>query len=443
MEIFDVAGDEYDDYLRSEVLLLGAHLYPDSRELLGRRAIFYRQTNPDAFNAFLGDNLTEISPIWEILRLATLTGTKESIIEEVEKFITTTRLDEDEEVIQFVQTLHSLGLDSWLVNNLDRIREKVSYLPTLLYEIAVTAEDSPVLDGIAIKMLEELTEIEPYSPEYWTLLAYSYLNHDRLDDAKTALDYALAINPDNVEALKTKLRTLDDKDAMEIDAILDRLSDLDPSDPDIALLAVMRADEAGDAGKARMLLDKFRPEVKSSRALVAKAIALCYADIDEMLANLYDSGITDREEWLSLAEVAAATGEPMMLHSVLRVYQSKSGQALNHDFLMSRMLFVTKQYELAVNIFANSDENGTLRRQENLYMAYSQYLLILVRLGRFNEARDAAMAMKKMLDTEPAMPCNAVERYGASVFINDILVRLDNPESTDWEKFDPMGLDKF
>ena len=442
LEIFDVAGDEYDDYLRSEVLLLGAHLYPDSRELLGRRAIYYRQTNTDAFNSFLGDNPTEISPLWEILRLATLTGPKEAIVDEVEKFIATARLDEDEEVIQFVQALHTLGLDSWLVKNLDMIRGKVTYLPTLLYEIAVTAEDSPVLDGIAIKMLEELTEIEPYSPEYWTLLAYSYLNHDRLDDAKTALDYALAINPDHVEALKTRLRTLDDAETAEIDRVLERLAELDPSDPDIALLAVMRADEAGDAAKARRLLDKFHPQVKSSRALVAKAIALGYDALDEMLMNLYDSGIVDREEWLSLAEVAYSTGEPLMLQSVLRIYQAKAGQPLNHDFLMSRMLFATKQYELAVNIFANADESGTLRRPENHDVAYSQYLLILLRLGRYAEAREAVMAMKNMLDTEPGMPGNKMERYGASVFMNDILSRLDNPAATDWDSYDPLGLDK-
>lgn len=442
LEIFDTAGDEYDDYLRSEVLLLGAHLYPDSRELLGRRAIFYRQTNTDAFNSFLGDNLTEMTPLWEILRLATLTGPTDAIVAEIERFIDANRLEEDEEVIQFVQAVHSLGLDSWLVKNLERVRAKVSYLPTLLYEIAVTAEESTALDAIAIRMLEELTEIEPYSPEYWTMLAYSYLNHDRLDDARTALDYALAISPDNVEALKIKLRTLDDADGAEIDSILDRLADLDPADPDIALLAVMRADEAGDRDRAHRLLDKFRSEVKSSRALVAKAIALEYEGVDEMLMNLYDSGIADREEWLSLAEVAYATGEPQMLNAVLRVYQSKSGEALNHDYLLARMLFVTRQYELAVNMFINADESGTLRRPEHLYVAYSQYLLILLRLGRFDEAREGAQAMKKMLDTEPSMPGTAVERYGASMLINDIIARLDASVPTDWTTYDPLGLDK-
>ena len=318
----------------------------------------------------------------------------------------------------------------------------MSYLPTLLYEIAVTAEESTALDAIAIRMLEELTEIEPYSPEYWTMLAYSYLNHDRLDDARTALDYALAISPDNVEALKIKLRTLDDADGAEIDSILDRLADLDPADPDIALLAVMRADEAGDRDRAHRLLDKFRSEVKSSRALVAKAIALEYEGVDEMLMNLYDSGVADREEWLSLAEVAYATGEPQMLNAVLRVYQSKSGEALNHDYLLARMLFVTRQYELAVNMFINADESGTLRRPEHLYVAYSQYLLILLRLGRFDEAREGAQAMKKMLDTEPSMPGTAVERYGASMLINDIIARLDASVPTDWSTYDPLGLDK-
>ncbi len=442
LEIFDVAGDEYDDYLRSEVLLLGAHLYPDSRELLGRRAIYYRQTNPEAFSSFLVDNKTEASTLWEILRLAAFAGPSEKKVEEVEKFIAANRLDEDEEVIQFVHAIHSLGLDYWLVQNLDRVRERVTYLPTLLYEIAVTAEDSVMFDTIAIKVLEELTDAEPYSPEYWTLLAYAYINHARPDDAKTALDYALAIEPDNVEALKTKLRTLDDADGAEIDKILERISCLEPSDPDIALLAVMRAGEAGDVDKAYRLLDKFRAEVKSSRALVAKAIALGYPAIYEMLADLYDSGITDRDEWLSLAEVAYSSGSPSMLNTVLGVYQSKSGRPLNHDYLLSRMMFINKQYELAVNMFVNADDSGTLRRPENLYVAYSQYVLILLRLGHLDDARDAASAMHNMLQTESAMPGTAVERYGISAFLSDVVNRIENGISTDWETFDPLGLDK-
>ena len=52
------------------------------------------------------------------------------------------------------------------------------------------------------------------------------------------------------------------------------------------------------------------------------------------------------------------------------------------------------------------------------------------------------MAMKNMLDTEPGMPGNKMERYGASVFMNDILSRLDNPAATDWDSYDPLGLDK-
>lgn len=40
IDIFDNSGDAGDDYLRTEALLLGARLYPDSQALLERRAIF-------------------------------------------------------------------------------------------------------------------------------------------------------------------------------------------------------------------------------------------------------------------------------------------------------------------------------------------------------------------------------------------------------------------
>ena len=47
--IFDLAGDSYDDYIRSEVLLLGMRLYPESDELMARRAIFIAIPTPIHF----------------------------------------------------------------------------------------------------------------------------------------------------------------------------------------------------------------------------------------------------------------------------------------------------------------------------------------------------------------------------------------------------------
>ena len=48
VSIFDYSGDRGDDYLRTEALLLGARLYPDSPELLQRRAPAQSATGEEA-----------------------------------------------------------------------------------------------------------------------------------------------------------------------------------------------------------------------------------------------------------------------------------------------------------------------------------------------------------------------------------------------------------
>ncbi|MDE6288544.1 MAG: hypothetical protein K2M00_07155, partial [Muribaculaceae bacterium] len=169
INIFDTAGDNADDYARTEVLLLGARLYPDSRELLERRAIFYDNFLDKSFEKFIEDNPSVSTPLWEILKLSRMNGSREEMKKYLDGFIADKRFDSDEEVIQFIQAIHQLRLDDWTYENLDLLKSKVDYLPTLLFEIAIAADLDSELD-IEIKMLEELTEIDPYGADYWAML---------------------------------------------------------------------------------------------------------------------------------------------------------------------------------------------------------------------------------------------------------------------------------
>lgn len=441
--IFDSAGDYYDDYLRTEALLLGARLYPDSQALLARRAIYYSDRDISLFRSFIEDNPSLDTPLARIMRLSETYPDRDEACRQVEQFISVHRLAEDEEVIQFVRIVHAIGLDKWLIDNLDRVRAKVSYLPTLLYEIAVTAEESAVFDAIAIQLLEELTEMEAYAPEYWTLLAMAYLRHDRYDDARTAIDYALAIDPGNVEALKARLHTFtSDTDSPEIDSLLDRLLMLDPADSSIAALAVLRAEENHDIDKLQSIIASLAPEVRVTRTIIEKAVRYNHPGLADYLAEYYDYGFRDDADWKLLAETAYNAGSAEAVTFVLQSYENKSGIPLNHDFLLYKILYRLRKYDVAIAMFGEAGPDGTLRQPDNLHAAFAMYVTMLLRLGKISDARDAADAMVRLLDTEPAVPGTQLEKYGMRAFLTEIMSLLESGDSVDWATYDPLALDR-
>lgn len=442
--IFDSAGDYYDDYLRFEVIVLGSRLYPDSEELMARRAIFYSERDPASFKNFLEDHPDLSNPLVDIMRMSDTYPDRGNSQQAMEHFLEEGKLDEDETVIQFVRMAHSLGLDKWLVDNLGRIRSKVSYLPTLLYEVAVTAEESPVLDTVAIAMLEELTEIEPYCADYWTLLSFTYTRHNRPDDAASAIDYALAIEPDNIEALKAKLHIFPaDSHSEEIDEILERVHRLDPADAETAYMCVLRAEDRGNRQKIIDLISGMEPSVRATMSIAGKAVDYIHPELSTILGEAYDYGTGDSDEWKRLAERAYATGSNATVSLVMQTYEAKSGSPLNHDYLLYCILYDMKSYETAISMFVNAEPGGTLRLPENLYRCYAMYITMLLRTRRMKMAADAASTMLDMLDTESRLPGSVVERHGMRMFLKDVaaLIQSASP-SVDWDRYDPLGLDR-
>lgn len=443
VSIFDTAGDQYEDYVRLEVLLLGARLYPDSSELLARRGILYHDTDSVSFQNFLTDNRTTNTNLLEIMRLANLSGSRSQILEEVEKYIRQNELHEDEEVIQFVQMAHLHGLDQWLVDNLEMFKCKVSYLPTLLYEIAILSDESEPFSAISAKVLEELTDLEPYTPEYWTLLSLVYSREERFEDARNAVEYALAIAPDNVDALKAKLRAWsDDSQNPMIDDLLKKIGEADPDDADFAYIRLIREEDRQNFKQIIELIESFPSQVRATKQIVMKAIQYGYPCIDEVFEELYDAGVTEAIDWTEICETSYELKNYEALTWAIRIYHDKSGQTLSHDLLDFRMLFELKKYDLAINVFTSEEASGAIRSPENLFICYAMYVMCLLRTGHTPEADDACTTMLKLIETEPGMPGNSVEKFGMKNFLSDVHKRINALRKTNWQTYDPLGLDR-
>lgn len=197
VDIFDYAGDRGDEYVRMEVLFCGARLYPESEKLAERRAILYSTLDEtDSLTKYLSDNPSRQSMIWDLIRLASQVDDKAKIEEALEYIFAQYDDFSDEEIIWLIKIAKENDCYDWLKASAGRIRSKISYMPTFLYDMSIAAEENSDLDT-EIKCLEELVEIEPFSDAYWAILVRAYSKAGREDDARQAFDYAKALASDN------------------------------------------------------------------------------------------------------------------------------------------------------------------------------------------------------------------------------------------------------
>lgn len=441
IEIFDYAGDVNDDYLRAEALILGARLYPDSGELAERRAIFYLFFDEQVFKNYLADHPEAHTPLWEIMRLNLLKPGTDDTRRQLESFLDNSGDLGDEEIIQFVQLASALDLNKWLYDNVDRLRAKCSYMPTLLYELAVNAEMAGDYEQSAA-FLDELTEIEPYNPDYWTMLASVDLMLGKTADASTAIEYALAIDPNNTDALRARIGTLEHPDVHgEFGELVDRILTANPADEDIAFMAVEQGIDAGDAAYVNSVLDRVAASIKDSYRLVEKAVASSYPGLAQMLSNLYDTGKNDRDEWMRLADTAYQYDNLPAASMILQTYEQKAGQPLGHDVLLYRILYRLHHYDVVVNMFFSAEQGSTLRSTDNLYIAFALFIMSMLRLGQTDDAAAAAENMIKLLDNEPNVPGDEFQKFALRTFLADVISRVRNAQPTDWQTYDPLKLD--
>lgn len=435
--IFDNAGDMGSDYLRMEALILGARLYPDSEALLERRAIFYRGFADPAAEEFAADHPGVDRPLWNILNMGLFHGTREQARTMLADYVSSHRFDGDEEMIQFVAIARDFRLADWLYDNLDAILEKCDYKATMLYEIAVSAETDGRAD-IQIRTLEALTEEEAYCAVYWTMLATAYMTEGRNDDAMNAIDLALAITPDAVDAIKVRLKLLTPS-SPEYEPLMRKAFRLDPGDPAILgeLLRILSERPDGHSLAEDAMNQAFAATPPSSDT-VAIAINYGYSDLDSLLQKLYTAGYTDPEDWRRLADIAYDCGNLEATSELMRVYEEMSGESLNHDFLMLRLLYRMQQYEMAVQLYLAADDSGTIRNRGDLE-SYGMMVMALLRSGHETEALGLSQALLKTMEESDGYP--PFELHGLRKFLGDVIDRLSSGKSTDWNKYDPLGLD--
>jgi tetratricopeptide (TPR) repeat protein len=232
LTIFDYAGDIGNDYLRTEALLWGARYFPESKALLERRGVLYSDVlGNEAVLSFTNDIADKGTLITNLLKYRADGMTKETAGKTLDEIVADkSRMLDDEEMIQLVNFAFETNNSDWLYENLDNLRKKTTFLPTLLFEVAALSFESGDFERTT-PLLEELVGESPYSVEYWDMLTKSYFASDKKKEGFEALEMCLAIDPEFLPALQIKAHTL----ALEgkIDEI-EKIVAINPFDQEIA-----------------------------------------------------------------------------------------------------------------------------------------------------------------------------------------------------------------
>lgn len=198
IELFDIAGDNMDSYAQNEILGIAVRDFPKSDELLQRKGLVMRQLGVKALQDFLENYTDREGVCWDILRLNASDTENENALPALRSILE--RYDEmaDEDIIRFCEATSEYQCQDWLLDNYKLLVEKAMYTDTALYETASIAHEAS-RDELAVKLLEEVTSIDAFRAENWLLLAECYESLGNYDEGLKALEYARAINPENLE----------------------------------------------------------------------------------------------------------------------------------------------------------------------------------------------------------------------------------------------------
>ncbi len=455
IDYFDFASDFNDDYLRMEALICAARFYPNSEELLQRKAIFYSQYSDEVMDKCVADHPQSTGVIWDVMRAKNADfiseqeqiETLDTILENYDQFT-------DEEVIQFVGLASSYDQLPWLKEHLGTLRKKAIFPAVLLYEVASAAEMADDTD-YAIQLLEELTELEPFNPDFWVVLSKEYVQIQQLDKGLSALEYAIAIEPDNADTLSLKAKLLFMMGEGNKDEIIDltkRIEELDGMNREILRLLGIIYQSRGETPRAIDAYERFmhrHPEQSSDMLL--DMITFAPESTDRILDRIYalDNNVVD---WLSWAEEYEYMGAKSIAAALLTRY-CRNSHEFDPPFAMVELAFRLGLFELTdllIGYYLRHGDNpmltGTTKQNlegsdKNNLVFYTILLITKLKLGKMSDVAMLTHEIRRH-DFASTVP-NVKDRLtilGFSKIIENIIsVLYQHGANYSWDTFDPFG----
>lgn len=438
--IADQAADLQDDYVQLEALLRGYRFYPDNEELGVRRGFLYHDLNISGGAESIAEHPLGQSPLWTLLRLRARAEKlePEKAQRRLEKLIDRTEEFDDESIIQLVNTAAACGLYPWLKKALPAIRKKCTFLPALLYETYIVASQNADFD-FSIKLLEELTEIEPFNVDFWNALAQEQICADHFAEAMIPLEYSLAIDSENRTTIALKATALLHlSECAQAEELLRPYREVMTAEEGPicelyarSLIGLNRRSEA-----IELLMDRTiaHPEDTVTLDLLLRLKAPGVKDPLERYYAL--AGQNDPAEWSAKANEYYNQGDYFAAREMFTIQYRIRGLEKEHFPAYYSSLYVTESYAECAELLDDFLRNRPSQLTPDICVAG---LLSMCRIGNLTQAASAVRALERMfpltLRTQWHI-ASTLASIGFSTFLNMLGTMLNHPEHFDIEAID-------
>lgn len=457
--IIDQAVDFEDDFVQIEALMRGYRFFPDNEELASRRAFFYYDLNLDDGVANVIATEAGNSPSWKILQLrldAAHLDSKE-IDKRLNAIVNSTDKFDDEGMIQLVTCASACDRYEWLTANEKRLRKKTDYLPTLLYELFMASQSCNDSE-YGVKLLEELTELEPFNIEFWMSLAFLQESTGNHQAAMNSVEYALAIDNQHTMALILKAELLWKEGKYEESLkISDELMSMCPT-PEIAELNAKSffCLNVKNPDKAFRQFQKYCLLYPESRTLVKSALLTEIPGVSKILDAHFMAtfGNEELQPWSQWAHEFYFEGSFFAAAEVLLCMKRHNILLPNETGLLASSLYYSKRYNEAIVLLLETLEwDGNMSR-ESIQLMPSHEVVIAGMLSTLRTAtQKVAQQLLNDINSTVIHPCKVgslsteLETMGFEQFLktlSELINRYDKAEIDQFvNKFQPFtsGLD--
>lgn len=448
VEIYDYASDLHDRYTSLEVLFCGDRLYPSSRALAERKALFYFALDDETATTAL-DMLPDDSMIKTLTALRLAHTLPDEAAPELDRLLATRKELTDEEIIQLCDTAEELGMYDWLLANRAAIASHTDYQPTFLYELCQIFQGRD--PEVSLGILEELTMMEPFSIDFWLLAAQIHLEQGSYDKALAPVEYALAIDPANARALMMKAQAYHELNypPEQTEGVIREVMASSPDHPSPYLALAMLMGHTGKSAEGLAMLRDYNllhpgnPQTLDAMLLLADTVP------DDPLADLDDfltPAMRDyADNFIDMARRHADEGRhrpaARLLMAIDRVYR------LGPDFdMMMEELYRAGLYREAVASYQEhfkADKTVVQITIEGLNDCFAAFWFILAAL-RTGVTGELGTLVRALLASEPVNSSSRsideiFESRGLAEYLLRINSYLTGTDSLSIDDLDPFA----
>lgn len=430
--VIDYCVDIHDEYVRLEAVMSAYRYFPDSDDLAVRRAQMFLDLD-------LSDGVRNMvrgvadgepagggrSPIWRLLELQdrllhNSSDPTDDDRRELRRAITEvmegrTEPFDDETIITITDCAALADDVEWLNSIEPRLRQLCDYLPTLLYELYQRNNERGDTDR-AIALLEELTELEPFNASFWGMLAAAQHDKGRDREALASVEYALAIDSDDLTANHAKAILMLEQDRYaEALAALDAIgapeeeptAEQQKEYQDVRAMRIQILEILGMEERARKEAAEAFRLYPASRELLLAAINAGgeQADTDALLNAHMDAQVSAGDFtaalWLDWAREAYTDGRPELAAIIYaKLYSIGLLPAEDEKYLVSSF-WAAESYIHCYELLTDTLD-GKIQMQPSPDMITAGILSAL-RLGRKEDAAGLLRRIERKLPLDSSL----------------------------------------